>query len=351
MATRFIVHSILLSFAALCQSQVPNAPGAGPSAAHPVTAADFFTLARQQSDIHQDGANPFQLTATFITTDEKGHARTGQYSEIWISNSRWKREVGIGDYREASSNVSGNYYRFATEGHIDRGAAEVFDNITPDVPTVDHVDDINKNWSAKATKNGGVELVQVSRMTHAPDGGNMLAAAYYFSPETGYVRAAQSVFQTASYNGMHAGLGRIVPYNITVKFESKRSCVITINSFKDPGNPPDEAFLIPGASKSKSYTGTVTYVASDVMNRLCIKKAEPHYPEVARAAHRSGDVEMRITVGRDGRVRDIQIVGFPSADLADSAVTAIGQNRYKPYELGGVPIDVITTVIVHYRTS
>ena len=343
MPKKLVLVALLFCFLASIKAQTP-----APAPPSPKTPAEYFRVAKQQSDIHQEGAKPFEMIASFTATDQKGHARTGTYSETWISKDRWKREVIIGNYREATSTFSGDYYRFISADQMDSAAGDVLENITPSAPVVESADEINKEWVAKPVKYGGVNLIQISQMMHFEDRGDLSVSGYYFSPESGYIRSAQSLIHTTFYNDLRAVLGRIVPFSINVKTEGKESTVIKIDSFKDPGNPPDEAFLIPGASKAKSLTGPADRMASGVIQGLILRKEQPIFPITARTARQGGDIELSVTIGRDGRIRHISIVKANRADLAASAISAVRDYVYKPFTLNGVPVDVTGTITVHY---
>lgn len=342
MPKKIILITLLLFFSASIKAQTPATTPA------PTTPAEYFQLARQQSDIHQPGAKPFRLTATFTSTDEKGKVRTGQYSEIWISKDRWRREISIGDYREASATVSGSYYHFASSPQRDPAAADVLENVTPTVPDLTDSESINKEWSLKTENLGGIQLVRVARMMHFKDRGDLPVTAYFFTPQIGYIRGEQSLIQSAYYNSIHSGLGRIVPFNVTLRFAGKHSTDVKITEYTDPGNPADDAFVIPDATKSGASTDPHETLSTERIQGLIVKKVQPIYPEAARQAHESGDVVLHVIIGRDGHIRDIQIAKATRADFAASAITAVRDYIYKPFMFNGTPVSVGGTITVHY---
>ena len=65
---------------------------------------------------------------------------------------------------------------------------------------------------------------------------------------------------------------------------------------------------------------------------------EPFYPLDAKRQGLEGKVELRVTVGRDGRIRTVQVSSGPP-QLAEAAANAIREWRYKPTLLNGHPID------------
>jgi TonB family protein len=81
-----------------------------------------------------------------------------------------------------------------------------------------------------------------------------------------------------------------------------------------------------------------------------VKKVEPEYPELARQARVSGTVRFRVIVGKDGAVRNMQIIsGHPL--LIPAAQAALKQWVYKPTMINGQPMEVEGTVDVIFALT
>lgn len=84
-----------------------------------------------------------------------------------------------------------------------------------------------------------------------------------------------------------------------------------------------------------------------VESGMLIHRVEPLYPPLARAARISGTVELRAVIGRDGRVRSIEVLsGNPL--LARAAIDAVWQWRYRPASLDGEAVEVETRITVNF---
>ena len=80
-------------------------------------------------------------------------------------------------------------------------------------------------------------------------------------------------------------------------------------------------------------------VSGGVLQGSAIKRVQPPYPPIAKAARASGAVAVQVTIGEDGHVLDASVVsGHPL--LRDSALQAARQWVFKPTELSGVPVKV-----------
>jgi TonB family protein len=55
--------------------------------------------ARQLSDLRRPGAGPFQLKADFSFTDKSMNTVDGTYTETWLSESQWRRETELKDFK------------------------------------------------------------------------------------------------------------------------------------------------------------------------------------------------------------------------------------------------------------
>ncbi|MBB4857690.1 protein TonB [Novosphingobium chloroacetimidivorans] len=67
----------------------------------------------------------------------------------------------------------------------------------------------------------------------------------------------------------------------------------------------------------------------------------PVYPIDARRQKIQGTVKLRILVGPDGRVRDLQVAVSSGSDLLDrAALSAVKRWRYAPQQQNGVPVSV-----------
>lgn len=89
-------------------------------------------------------------------------------------------------------------------------------------------------------------------------------------------------------------------------------------------------------------------VSDGVAIGFLIKKVNPVYPPEARAAYIQGTVVLRAEISKTGDITDLELVDGP-IELAGSAVAAVRQWKYKPYQLMGQPVAVDTQIQVNYQ--
>lgn len=91
-------------------------------------------------------------------------------------------------------------------------------------------------------------------------------------------------------------------------------------------------------------------VGGNVMQAKIVRKVTPVYPTEAKRAGIQGAVLLRVTIGEDGAVQDLDVMSGPP-ELVQSASDAVRQWLYQPTLLNGQPITVETTVEVNYTLA
>ena len=91
-------------------------------------------------------------------------------------------------------------------------------------------------------------------------------------------------------------------------------------------------------------------VSQGVTQGMVVKKVEPAYPKIALAARVTGAVLLKAVIGKDGDIRELQVVsGHPM--LVPAAIEAVKQWRYRPYLLNGEPVEVETNITVTFQIA
>jgi len=89
-------------------------------------------------------------------------------------------------------------------------------------------------------------------------------------------------------------------------------------------------------------------ISSGVAESLAIDKPAPEYPQMARIAHISGDVVLKITIDRNGEVTNIAVLGGHPI-LVNSAINAVKKWKHRPYVLNGEVVEVDSTIKIQYH--
>lgn len=79
-----------------------------------------------------------------------------------------------------------------------------------------------------------------------------------------------------------------------------------------------------------------------------LKEVKAVYSDEARRANISGEVDLEITIRRDGSVSDVRVLRGLGGGLNERAVAAVRQWRFAPARMKGEPVDVIVEVSVEF---
>lgn len=91
-------------------------------------------------------------------------------------------------------------------------------------------------------------------------------------------------------------------------------------------------------------------IASRVAEANLIHDVAPTYPPAAGRARIEGTVVLLAVIGKDGTVQDVRVEsGLPV--LAQAAIDAVKQWRYRPYLLNGEPIEVDSRITINFTLS
>ncbi len=83
-------------------------------------------------------------------------------------------------------------------------------------------------------------------------------------------------------------------------------------------------------------------------NQYVTYRVQPSYPELARSQHIQGPVLLKVLVGKDGTVQQVQVMsGDPK--LATAAADAVVKWRFKQFVLNGQPAEFQTQVTVNFK--
>jgi len=102
-------------------------------------------------------------------------------------------------------------------------------------------------------------------------------------------------------------------------------------------SPPSTS--VPTTAATSAETPEKLNVSGRVLQSKAIKKVQPPYPPIAKAARASGAVQVQITISETGEVIEASAIsGHPL--LRDAALQAARQWLFKPTELSGAPVKV-----------
>jgi periplasmic protein TonB len=91
-------------------------------------------------------------------------------------------------------------------------------------------------------------------------------------------------------------------------------------------------------------------VGGGVQSAKLIFGPKPAYPPLARTTRIQGTVKIQALIGRDGVIRNLQVISGPPLLIA-AAIEAVRQWRYQATLLNAEPVEVITEIDVNFTLS
>jgi TonB family protein len=88
-------------------------------------------------------------------------------------------------------------------------------------------------------------------------------------------------------------------------------------------------------------------VSSGVMAANLVSSPKPSYPTLASLTHTQGNVVMQAVISKNGTVEHLHVIKGHRL-LRGAAKSAVRNWRYRPYKIGGVPVEVATIVSVDF---
>lgn len=126
------------------------------------------------------------------------------------------------------------------------------------------------------------------------------------------------------------------PPGMDLGFETGKGDVLS--AIPLPGNPPPP----PPVVVRPKPTGPLR-VSSGLADGHILAPIQPVYPTIAKTAHIQGTVVIEAIISRQGLIEQAHVIsGQPI--LAQAALKALAQARYRPFKLNGDSVDVETTI-------
>jgi TonB family protein len=131
---------------------------------------------------------------------------------------------------------------------------------------------------------------------------------------------------------------KFYPYNIFDDGVAEVETTATVEFYADP----------PHVVTPKPPRAPRVRIPSGVAEGLSLRKVDPLYPREAVKKSIQGDVILIVVVDKEGKVTRTRVIsGAPV--LAEAAVDAVKQWKYKPYTLNAEPVEFETSVKVMFH--
>ncbi len=103
-----------------------------------------------------------------------------------------------------------------------------------------------------------------------------------------------------------------------------------------------------GGAASAVVPAGIVELSPEAAAGSLLHRVEPKYPEEARQQKIQGAVVLEVRIGRDGGIQDVRAIRGQSL-LADAAMAAVKQWRFRPQMRSGKPVEMQTRVTLNFR--
>ena len=312
-------------------------------------------LVQRMSDAHkasllnEEGLKPWHLAVSFDLLTPKGAvAEHGTFEELWASPDRIRRAFVSPGYTATETLNKGQIFRTAQQPPPPELLQVLQTQLEDPIPEKKDVEVTSPLFERKTFSKVELECVMLNppHTSGFPPLG--LNPSFCFNPGQPSLRlflnyGAQQVIRNT--------IGHFQDKAVALEILIYEAGILALHAHVDQLStftPQDASFAaIPNQER---VSRSIDLGSSSAAGHL-LTKAVPLYPEPARAAHLTGTVVLRATIGRDGHISSLVPLRSPAFVLTDSAMKAVRQWTYDPYRVDGEPVEVRTTITVNFSIS
>lgn len=304
-------------------------------------AAAMLDKARQLSDIRSPNAPAFRLTATFSFVGKNLETLEGTYTEIWVSDSQWRRETVVKDLRRIE--VGGATRRWLLDNTAD------FPDLAAQLPTVLSFPSRFMSQAFGSISDHPEFVPPAECVVSEPDS-HHLKSAFCFDRATGLlmekilpeVRPQNTVDNSCDY-GLFEKFGGYRFPREAICFEDrhrKLSAKVIDLSFEPS---PDPALFTPPPKAIE-----IGICHAQLQHPRAINAPNPRVPFGSR--DRNSQVTLSILVDTKGKPQNVKVVKSGGASFDEAAVSAVRTWSFKPATCNGEPMPIPIAIEVDFRT-
>jgi len=318
---------------------------------------EYFDVAAPTYDFNDGTLKPWHLKAAYEIYDESSTIKgRGTYEHWWASpqvyRNSWTRTGAVhNDWHTADGK-----HAYRGEGVLDYFEYALQSAMLSPLPGPTELDPAKYRLERESVKISGANMQCVMVIPLMPMHGHLqevplgLFPTYCFNPGAPILRIEYSWGSlTTVFDKIVKMQGHYLAREISI-YEGRRK-ILTAHVDEIAGLAPSDSALVPPPDVSLSSATEKVHLVAGVTTGMLLKKQTPVYPEDAKAARISGKVVLQATIGRDGGLHELHVVDAPWPSLAGSALWAVSQWRYKPYQLNGESVEVETEINVIYTLS
>ncbi len=298
--------------------------------------------AREFSDIRSQGALAFRLRATFSFTGEDLATIQGTFTEMWVSNSQWRRETVANDFRRVEVGGSSRLWlldegkSFPVQATRVSGLVQIFPSQSAKFDFESTMDrNAQDNSTECAITRGAGQKKEKSAFCFDKRSGGLVEK---ISPEPLRNRAADYACQYGAF-----------------KTFGNYSFPREIDCFLD-GHQKLQVNIVELSAEPSLDTALFTPPAGAIEMGNCSVKTEhpkpvstpdPRFPLGSR--DRSAMVALSLIVDAKGKAQDVRVTRSGGKPFDDQAASTVRGWKFKPATCNGEPVGTQISVEINYQ--
>ena len=288
-------------------------------------AEELMQRARQLSDIRSPKAPAFRLKATFSFIGKNLETARGTYTEIWISDSQWRRETIVNDIHRVEVGTANRIWRLDNSTDFPEVATRLPDlmNVFPQASPTFEFESITDTTDQKiaeqcATTKAGSRQEKY-RFCFEQKSGALLAK---LSPE---IRPKNMTDYSCFYGIFRKFADFWFPREMACLEDKHRTLEAKVEELSlEPS--PDAALFKPSP-------GALELCSTKPVNPTVLSSVGP---SISSNSERL--VILRVSVDAKGKPQDMTVSESGGKGLDEAALEAVGKWRFKPATCNGEPI-------------
>ena len=294
----------------------------------------------RKSDVWSNGTPAVKVRTEIEIVDAQGKTRPGQYLVTWISPSRWREELEIGNYKRLRVHDGKGYWQ---QSPISFQPEIIFQlESMLDLKTALKIGPKQELGKVKTRDKDGVreKCVEVKWATGTTErilcfdeaNGSLLSVEY----PKGQSQIGPDISRI-EYGAFNKLGDKRIHYEVHA-FHDRKVIITTKITEVTPITEADPGLFAPLANSD------FWPQCDDMQVGEVVKRVQPNYPATAREHREQGRVGFYAVIQVDGSLSNLTLIRGATPELEAAAADALRQWRYKPASCGSTPIRVETLI-------
>jgi Gram-negative bacterial TonB protein C-terminal len=299
----------------------------------------------ERNTLDQPGMKPFHLKAILAPSfdRDKASGRSGEVEIWWVGPDKWRREVRSPKFHQIEIVNGGKVWQKNDGDYFPEWLRETAVALVKPVPDLDKLLKYAKAGEEKTlmgqTHVSWVEMGSDGTVSKGIGAGIYLGAnGISFASGLGYDAGLEEVAdfhgRSIAHKVTSGGGGAEVTARVTVLEDLKDATPQLFDSGPNASDPILETRLVDEVAERENL------LPEDVAG----------WPPLEQGPL-EGVLIAKVVIDREGKIRDVGGVLSDNPGLNDAARERIVSMRFKPFLLDGVPVQVVTTMTMPFKTT